>query len=219
MELITGYLWSTFNTSNPSAFGAWKNVWTNSLSSHRTPRVLCGWRGESLGGGRNIDLILHEWDQCCEQHCYFQVNAKFLCVGFLVISAVTAVNAALFFHYRMDSYALLSDTIVLCEEKNVEVKEILHERWPEVKTVASCKVDQVFKGDIKPQDEFLIEYSSSYRRHSSNFTVVLDANSKYLGSEDPSNFPAGRALLFLKDGKEKGTFSLVAAKSVFIKRF
>lgn len=110
------------------------------------------------------------------------------------------MQAALIPHYRMDSFAFMSDAIVFCEEKDIQFKEIRHEKWTEVRTITKCKVLLTFKGTIKAESDLTIEYDSIFRRH--------------LQFTQNDTIPSGRVLLFLKDGKDSGLYEVITAKLV-----
>ncbi len=105
-------------------------------------------------------------------------------------------------HYRMDSFAFLSDVVVLVDEEDLQVKEIKHEKWTEYKTAVRCTSVRTFKGELKTGSPFVVEYSSTFHRHFAEYTT--------LGTH--AKVPAGRALLFLK--KEDDSYSVVTAKLI-----
>lgn len=120
----------------------------------------------------------------------------------LVLAAVSAARAVQIPHYRMDSFAFLSDAVVLVDEEDIQVKEIKHEKWTEYKTAVRCTIVRTFKGELKAGSLFVVEYSSTFHRHLAEYTP--------LGTH--AKVPAGRALLFLK--KKDDSYSVVTAKLI-----
>jgi hypothetical protein len=143
------------------------------------------------------------------------MNSRFICGVFLFVTSFGA-HAALIPYYRMDSLALLSDSIVLCEEQDVQFKTIQHKRWSEVKTTVRCKVILAFKGDLKTESEFAIEYDSLFRRHLrfKGGSTVMDTPGGGKHVVPPEYLPPGRALLFLKKLKDSDSYSIVTAKLI-----
>jgi hypothetical protein len=133
-----------------------------------------------------------------------------------VAIAVHAANAALIPHYAMDSFALLADVIVLCEERSVQFKDIQHEKWTEQRTVVRCKPVRTFKGEMKAEAEFLLEYDSIFNRRligKGGYSVV-DAEGNVTRVVQPEHLPPGRALLFLKKLNDSDSYSVVTAKLI-----
>jgi hypothetical protein len=122
------------------------------------------------------------------------MNPRIICTVFILATTFDA-HAHFIPHYRMDSYVLLSDDIVLCEEEDVRIKRIEHETWTEVTKVVRCRAVRAFKDDMKPGTEFQIEYGPIF-------------------SPSVRSLPPGRALLFLKKVKDANSYSVVTAKFI-----
>ena len=131
------------------------------------------------------------------------MNIRLIYVTILLM-AMSETRAALIPHYRMDSFALLSDIIVLCEELDIQPKTVKHVGWTEVKTVVRCRPLRVFKGVLDINSEFTIEYDSIFVRRI--YFSDTQTNGKLA--------PPGRALLFLKKGKDSDSYSIVTAKII-----
>ena len=134
----------------------------------------------------------------------------------LVCTSMYSARAKLLPSYRMDSLVLLSDTVVFCEEEDVRFNKIQHGAWTEERTITKCKVIQTFKGDLKTNVEFMVEYDSIFKRYLANqggYTQV-DASGKVLRVVQPEYLPRGRVLLFLKRNPDNGANVVVSAKLV-----
>jgi hypothetical protein len=132
------------------------------------------------------------------------------------MAGILMAHAKLIPYYQMDSYAFLSDDVVLCDEKSVQFKQVQHEKWTEVKTVVLCKVLRTFKGNIYPAEEFQIEYDSIFKRNllGKEGHVEEDSTGKVERIVQPEYLPAGRALLFLKKEKNTNSQNIITAKLI-----
>ena len=142
---------------------------------------------------------------------------KSLAICFSLVSLIaTIAQAKLLPYYHMDSYALMSDDVVLCDEESIQYLQTEHPNWKETKTVVLCKVVRSFKGDLKPGSEFSIEYGSDFERCSPNKLggTETDSTGKVIRVVQPEYLPKGRALLFLKNGKDANTPMIVTSKLI-----
>jgi hypothetical protein len=137
-------------------------------------------------------------------------------VGVFLLVSVMAASAMCIPSYRMDSWTLLSDAIVLCDEEDVKVVEIEHEGWTEARTLVRCKVVESFKGSLEKGFEFTPDFDTVFRRHLAFEvgTTVRDVAGKIIDVFPPDYLAAGRVLLFLKKGKEPASWSVVTAKLI-----
>ena len=145
------------------------------------------------------------------------MTARLLCLGWLLFLNAPTTRAALIPYYRMDSLALLSDAVVLCEEQSVSTRLVQPAGWRETFTRVRCRVVQTFKGEPAPGAEFEIEYDSVYSRvlPGDEGGIYLNARGKVLRAVEPKTLPPGRALLFLR--REAGAalpWSVVNAKLI-----
>ncbi len=124
---------------------------------------------------------------------------RLLCLYASLLLFAPLARAALIPYYRMDSLAILSDAVVLCEEQSVTTRSIQHEGWRETIIHVRCKVEQTFKGDLAPGAEFAVEYDSLYSRvlPGDEGGTYVDAKGKVERVVEPKTLPPGRALLFL----------------------
>lgn len=125
-----------------------------------------------------------------------------------------ALNARQIPHYRMDSYALLSDAVVLCEEKKIDSIETAYfGGMKSVHNVILCRIIESFKGDLKAGSEIEITYDAVFARYRVGQNGYMD------GSTNPPTLvkhkyaPADKAVLFLKKGSD-GKYSVVTAKLI-----
>lgn len=140
---------------------------------------------------------------------------KKLLLTIIVILIVTSgVQAALIPHYRMDSFALLSDAIIYCKEKNVEFQEIKHDKGNEIKTFVRCEVLESYKGEIKKGSIQVIEFDSIFKRHKifKGGYSVLNSKGNVSRIVPPEYLPPEKSLIFLK--KESNSYRPITAKIV-----
>ena len=118
----------------------------------------------------------------------------------LLLTIPSSVQAALIPYYRMDSLALLSEAIVLCDEQSVTTRPVGKARWHLGATRVRCRVVQAFKGGLASGAEVEVEYDPIYDRAlpGSEGGTYLDNKGKVLRVVEPRTLPPGRALLFLR---------------------
>jgi len=144
----------------------------------------------------------------------FQRLIAALFLGWTLVLLVDSANAALMPHYRMDSFAWLSDAIIYCDEKEVRFQESRPQNLTGLKTWVQCKVLESFKGDIPKGSIQPIEFDSFFSRRQ-----IFKGGYAQLGSQGSlvhriplEHLPAGKSLVFLK--KEGGAFRPITAKLV-----
>ena len=143
------------------------------------------------------------------------INPRLLCLSFFLLAS-SSVRAALIPYYRMDSLALLADTVVLCEEQAVMSPPARHGKESEGATWVRCKVVQTFRGVLTPGAEFEIEYDALFSRvlPGDEGYTLMDRKGKVVHVVEPKSLPAGRALLFLQRGKGPLSYTVVTAKLI-----
>ncbi len=142
------------------------------------------------------------------------------CLGLL--ATALAGEAALIRPENMDWYTAASRDVVLCEEQTVEIKKIAHHPpesnsdWTEIRTLVTCKVVRVFKGDLKPGAILQADYEMTFYRvmFGGEGYTEDDAAGKFVRTVEPQYLPAGRALLFLTKKADKPTYDVVTAKLI-----
>jgi hypothetical protein len=136
---------------------------------------------------------------------------------FLPLGA-SSVSAALIPYYRMNSFILLSDAVIYCEELDIQYREIQHQNWTEESTVVKCRVIKTFKGEFIEGTVVDVDYQSCFRRHlvGEGEKYQMDSTGKTVLKSPAKYIPAGRALVFLRKRKENFTDSYqpVTAKLV-----
>lgn len=122
-----------------------------------------------------------------------------LCAA-LMLTTPASVQAALIPYYRMDSLALLSEAVVLCEEQSVMTRPVGQASWHMTATRVRCRVVQAFKGGLAPGAEFEVEYDPLYSRvlPGGEGGTYLDSKGNVVRVVEPQTLPPGRALLFLR---------------------
>ena len=139
-----------------------------------------------------------------------------LCASLLLFSP--SARAKLIPYYRMDSLVLLSDVVVLCEERDIATRSIQHDGWRETITHVRCRVAQTFKGDLVLGAEFEVEYESLYSRvlPGNEGGTYLDGRGKIIRTVDPKTLPPDRALLFLRHAAagKSSPWAVVSAKLI-----
>ncbi len=126
---------------------------------------------------------------------------RLLCFcAFLLVTVPASVQAALIPYYRMDSLALLSEAVVLCEEQSVTARPVGQASWHLTATRVRCRVVEAFKGGLAPGAEVEVEYDPLYDRvlPGDEGGTYLDSKGKVLRVVKPKLLPPGRALLFLR---------------------
>jgi len=69
-------------------------------------------------------------------------------------------------YYRMDSYAFLSDAVVLCDEKKIQFVETKYrQNLKTTHSVVTCKVTESLKGDLKAGSTLEITYDPVFGRY------------------------------------------------------
>ena len=122
-----------------------------------------------------------------------------LCAARLLASPAS-VQARLIPYYRMDSLALLSEAVVLCEERSVTPRPIGQAGWHLTAMRVRCRVEEVFKGGLTPGAEVDVEYDPIYARvlPGDEGGTYLDRRGRVERVVEPRVLPPGRALLFLR---------------------
>ena len=142
------------------------------------------------------------------------------CLWLLVTALVC--DAALIRPRKMDWYTAAAQDVVLCEEQSVEIKKIAHhppessQDWTEIRTLVTCKVVRVFKGDLQPGAILHVDYDMIFYRvmlGGGGYTEE-DASGKVLRVVEPQYLPVGRALLYLTKKADKPTYDVVTAKLI-----
>jgi len=117
-------------------------------------------------------------------------------------------------HYRMDSFAFLSDAVVLCEEKKIDFVETeYHGGLKTIENVIQCRILESFKGDIKAGADLEIKYSASFARYRLGQNGYMDGTTNPPTLVKPKYVPAGKAILFLKKNSDGG-YSVLTAKLI-----
>ena len=142
--------------------------------------------------------------------------ARLLCLGWLLLLSASLARAKLIPYYRMDSLALLSDAVVLCEEQSVSTRSVQHEGWRETVTCVRCRVSETFKGEPASGAELEVEYEAGYSRvlPGDEGGIYLDARGKVLRTVEPKTLPPGRALLFLRRAAGPLPWEVVSVKLI-----
>lgn len=117
-------------------------------------------------------------------------------------------------HYRMDSFALLSDEVFLCEEKKIEFVETeYHGGLKTVHCVIQCRVIESFKGEIKAGADMGLKYGASFARYRWGEHGHMDSFTSPPTRVEPKYVPAGKAVVFLKK-LDDGEYQVVTAKLI-----
>ncbi len=143
------------------------------------------------------------------------INPRLFCLGCFLL-ATSSLQAALIPYYRLDSLALLADTVVLCEEQAVIPPPAQPTKESQGATRVRCKVTRTFRGVLTPGAEFEIEYDALYSRvlPGDEGYTLMDRKGKVVRVVEPKALPAGRALLFLKRGTGAFSYTVVTAKLI-----
>ena len=118
--------------------------------------------------------------------------------------------------YRLDSLALLADTVVLGEEQAILSPPRRPGQASAAATRVRCQVIQTFRGALTPGAEVEIEYDASYSRvlpGNEGYTLV-NKQGKVERAVEPKSLPVGQVLLFLKRSTGSLPYTLVAAKLI-----
>ncbi len=137
-------------------------------------------------------------------------------LAMILLVEASPVVAALISHYRMDSFILLSDAVIYCEELDIQHREIQHQKWTEVRTFVKCRAIRTFKGEIMEGTILTVDYPSIFRRHLrfEGAQYAKDSTGKVVVKSPPKYIPIGRALVFLRKEDPAGLYQPVTAKLV-----
>ncbi len=117
-------------------------------------------------------------------------------------------------HYRMDSFAFLSDAVVLCEEKKIDfVENEYHGGIKTVHNVIQCRIIESFKGDIKVGIDMAIKYDASFARYRVDQNGYMDGSTNPPTLVKPKYVPVGKAVLFLKKSRDS-EYTVITAKLI-----
>lgn len=118
---------------------------------------------------------------------------------FLSVFFLPSAHAILIEHYKMDSFAYLSDAVILCEEVKIEFHETKYPSgFVSISSTVTCKVIETYKGNIERGESIALDFHSGFQR------------SKFLCDE---KLPLGKTVVFLKK-LEDGTHDVITAKLI-----
>lgn len=131
-----------------------------------------------------------------------------------VFGWILPVHAVVEVHLSMRKIAVISDTVVLCEEIELINDDIeLPPNAVTRKVVARCRPVRVLKGTLSADEVFTADYGSK-RKPFRGEVLEREVDGRLVQKTPREYFPAGRALLFLSAPDAEGRRGVNGAKLI-----
>lgn len=116
-------------------------------------------------------------------------------------------------HLSMQKLAVMSDSVVLCEELELGERVVEFPNGPVRSVLARCRALRVLKGALPPGEELMVNYRYVRRPARMGYTA-RDAAGHVTEKKPRENFPPGKALLFLSAVDAAGERHVGGAKLI-----